>query len=373
MLWIAQALAGPAVESETLAQVRHDLYGDRLYPAVTTLRFHEDNAYADLQASLRIDHQAELDLFLLGASSSRSWGRWGLGRQLVSTPLRPQVLDGGSLSGSLGRLELGGWAGMLRRFELDDLSEGQPAARAWAGMAMGSTHFRGGVQADSSVRADVELNHRFELPGQPTAHLLAMGSLQQPTTWLQADFGLRPVPKVQLGLHGLHREALDPQAPLGEALLATFAPEGMDELGASVRLVGARWSALWARGSVSTYEVEGQRQYGHGADLVWLPPRTDRALRLSPAWRYRGGPGGSFHALSGSASLQFGPRRALQARAAVVPYQKLDQPWDTALTAGLSAHQSWRWGQVQLGLEAAHDASYTFDLRGSAGLLLRWP
>ena len=374
MLLVATALAAPSAESETLAQVRHDFFGERSVPVATFLRLYEDNAYASMQAAMRLDQDAELDLYLLSASSTRPWGHWGVGRLLASAPMRPQIIDGASLGWRHQGFSVEGWGGVARQLELEDLHEGQPMARTQASWSSRSLWVRAGATLDSELRGDAELLYRSPgLPGRPSASLLAVASPDTPTEWLRVEVGAAPASRLRLSAHAQHREAVDPQGLLGEAITASLARGGVDEVGLGVRLSSATWSAVSATYALSRYDEQGEPVMGHAVDASWLPPRSDGVLRVSPAYRYRSGPGGQFHATYATASLSLGDRRQLIGRAAVVPYQKLSDPWDTALTAGLELRQGWRWAEIRGGLEAASDATYSFDLRGSCALILRWP
>ncbi len=374
LLLIAAALAAPAAESETLAQVRHDFFGERSVPVATFLRLYEDNAYASMQAAMRLDQDAEVDLYLINASSRRPWGHWGLGRLLAPAPLRPQIIDGARLGWQRQGLALEAWGGVARQMELQDLREGQPMARAQASWASRALWARAGAQIDSELRGDAELLFRSSsLPGRPSASLLAVASPETPMEWTRVELGASPVSRLRLSAHAQHREAVDPSALLGEAITASLAPGGVDELGLGARLSSASWSQVSATYALSRTSEQGEPVLGHAVDLSWLPPRRGGPLHLSPAYRFRSGPGGQLHAAYATATASLGDHRQLLGRAAVVPYQKLSQPWDTALTGGLELRQAWGWGQIQVGLDASSDATYAFDLRGSAGLVLRWP
>ena len=368
--WVGAALAGSA-ESETLAQVRHDFFGERQVPVATTLRLVEDGAYADLQAALRLDHAADLDLHVVSASSRRHWGHWGLGRQLVHAPLRPQLIDGARLGWRQGGLSVEAWGGLARHLELDDLREGTPTGRVQAGWASGSVWTRAGATVDEELRGDLEVLARTAWPGRPSARALLISAPTQPTALLRAELGASPVPRLRVTAHAQHREPLD--GPTGEALLATFAPEGADEVGLGLRWSNASWSSLAGSYALGRHEEQGQPVLGHAVDLSWTPPRSDRVLRPSPAYRYRSGPGGQFHAVHAAASVSLGDRRELRLHGAVVPYQKLDEPWDTAWVAGLEGRQRWRRVELRLGAEAAADATFALDVRASGALILRWP
>ncbi|MCP4805717.1 MAG: hypothetical protein GY913_35915 [Proteobacteria bacterium] len=368
LLFGTAALAAPLVESETIVQVRHDFFGDPTVPAVSYLRLSTPGP-VQMQAYAGYDTDLELDLFLLAASGRTNTTRWTLGRQLVTSPLRPWVLDGADLQWRGERLRAEAWAGVLRHHELDDLREGQPAARAQLAAGPSSHWAKVGVTLDTEPRADLEAFGRLDaVPGRPSVRALAIGAPDAPTEWLRVELGASPTRRVRATLHAQHREAITTDALLGEELTRVFAGTAVDEAGVGVRLSQADWSSVSASVALTRHDAG----LGQAADMSWLPAPGGR-VRLAPGYRYRSGAAGSFHALYGAATVAVTDATDVIGRAAIVPYQKLDAPWDTAVTGGLDVRQDWRLGSVQAGLLAASDATYRFDLRGTASLIVRWP
>ena len=115
-------------------------------------------------------------------------------------------------------------------------------------------------------------------------------------------------------------------------------------------------------------------QFGHGVDVVWLPPRTDRPARLLPAYRFRNGPGGVFHAFSSALEVDLGDTDDAVFRAAYVPHRKLAESWDEVVDGGAELRH-WFGPQTGLsaGVDVASDALYALDVRGTAVLVVGVP
>ncbi|HJN73468.1 MAG TPA: hypothetical protein QGF58_05995 [Myxococcota bacterium] len=371
---LSAAAAATVAESETVVQVRHDFLGQRQLPASEYLRVRSEHhgvavsGYAGLSWSGEIDP----DLYLLNASSQATWGSWEVGRQLVRGPLRPMSLDGAQLSWTRGGLQFSGWGGLARHHDLDDLADGEAMARLEARVVKGPARLRlGGLAGvESSPHADGELWLGGDRAG---VRALVVTGPEAPVQWARVALESSLTPGVRASIHAQHREALDPDSLFGEAITAAFAPEGVDQVGGSVRLRGARRSTLWTSYALTSHSEDEVRQWGHLVDVAWLPGRA-RLWTVAPAYAFRSGPGGVFHALSARATLSLSDARSLHATAAVVPYRKLHEPWDTVLTGGLEVHSELTERlRVQAGVEAASDATHRFDLRGNAGLVVSLP
>ena len=341
LLWSlgSLALAGTA-EAESVAQLRLDLFGQPQVPMGQYLRVHEQHRGMELQGYAGLEWVTgvggEADLYLLQLSDEGVRGAWSLGRLVASSPVRPQVVDGALVSTQRGSLSLSAWGGMARHQGYDDLRAGLPTARAELGWAGGPLRVRSGAMVQGSLHADVEA---WVLgPGQraPSLRVLWMGG-QEPVEWARLEVGARPWSRLRATAHMQHRQALDPTALFGESLTATLAPDGVDEVGGSLRWSSPTWASWSASYALLASGGLGQDSWGHAVDLGYEPGRGE--LPLAPAYRYRSGPGGVFHALYAVSDLDLGKRRDLRVQAGVVPYHKLHEPWDTALTASLQLHQ----------------------------------
>jgi hypothetical protein len=387
-LWlVGAALAG--VRSETVLQVRHDLFDEAYVPAWQTLDLSAEHhgvsvdGYAGLEWATGLDKPADPDLYLLTASGRDRRGTWTIGRQQAVTLLRPWTFDGAAVRWRpTGNAELAAWGGWARHQDLDDLRDGAGLARLEGSWARGSFATRAGAwtiaapETGPSLHQDAEIRWlasrtRFK----PGARALVVGrDGAAPLEWARFEFGANPLVRLRSTVHAQHREAIDPNGLLGEAIVAAFAPDGVDEIGGSLRWSGPRWSALSGTYARSTYQQPDQPVQGHSVDVNWLPPRFAAEVRLVPAYRFRSGPGGQFHAAWLSAEFDLSDATELTAHAAWVPYQKLDQPWTSATTAGLKlGHAFHRALHLQVGADVASDALFAFDLRGASVLTLELP
>lgn len=383
LLLLPAALAAPHLESETVVQVRHDLFGSQLVPAATYLRLHQEEGplriegYAGLDWTGGLHQPTDADIYLLQAGMEKGDARWTLGRQQVNAVVRPWSIDGARGAWQSGPWTLEGWAGIARHQDLDDLRDGTGVARVEGRRAKGPLRLRLGALTEAESGHDLNLHGDIEawyqpagVSMRPAARVLVMGGRDAPLEWGRVELGASPVPRLRATMHLQHREALDPSSMFGEAITNTFAPEGVDELGGTLRLSDASWAAWSASYALVATTEQDQRRWGHAADLAYSPGRSDSPWRVSPAWRYRSGPGGVFHALYATTTFSPSDSSQLALRTAVVPYHKLHQPWDTALSAGLQGQQSLGQVRLQLGLDVASDASYRLDVRASAALIV---
>lgn len=402
LLALPARAAEPAAELETVAQLRHDLWGEPTLPLWSYLRYAKEvhgavaqgfgvDAYLGLAWEAGLDQPSDLDVYDLQLEGEQRWGRWVLGRQRATAALRPQTFDGARLdwraSESLG---LSLWAGEARHQDLDDLRDGLEMGRLDATLHRGALVARGGVQLESgkdsplALRQDAEARLRgARLKSQPDARLRfvlaearpeADAPMQAAVELAEAELGVRPVAALRTSLHASHREAADPTALFGEAILDHLASGAVDRAGAGLRLSGARHAALYARWSLVRTGPENEPWTGHEVDLSWSSPLGDRPLRLSPGYLFRSGSGGAFHAPSLAARLALGDRASVGARAAVAPYRSHQAPWQLVSTAALDGSvRPASWVGLDARLEACSDALMAFDLRGTAVLTLAVP
>jgi hypothetical protein len=373
-LGLAVARGGEAFESETVAQARHDLFGQPIFPAFQYFRSFQRAGPVDIAAYLGGEWAAGLDqpmdpeVYLLEASGSGAWGRWSLGRQQALTLVRPQTFDGARVEVLPNdSLQFEAWAGLARHHDLDDLRDGTAMARAGGRMRAGIARIAGGVELDEDsdeASADVEAGVRAAGDMAPEARgLVAVAGSD--LRWARLALSGDLMSGARLTLDGQRRTLWDRSDLLGEALVAPFAESAVDSLGAEVRLSDRRW-ARWAfRYSFDTYEQVDERVHGHAVDASYAGGATRAALTVAPAYRFRSGPGGVFHAAYATARLDAADALALGATLGFVPYRKLHDPWATAVAGGLSATADLG-GSVALtaGADASSDAVYALDVRG---------
>jgi len=378
-------------ELETIAQLRHDHFGDLYVPAWQLLRFQQDAGPVDLQGYAGIEWMAGVpapldpDIYHLSAAGDLAGGAWQVGRQRGAGALRPQTFDGVSYRRAIGdKLQAAASVGMARHQDVDDLLDFATMGRVELGWGGDALWLRGGFEMNEG--GDTELIARQDLQG-----LLRLGSgpragrfgvravvaepLQvDPGTvleWARTDLAVRPWSPLELSVHAQHRQAADPESLLGDAILDALAGGVVQEAGAGARLLGARWSALSMRYAVVGYG-EGN-DWGYRADMAWQPGRSDAAVRISPAFSSRAGPGGQYHAVSSLLRWRASDATALSASLALVPYQKVEQPWATLFTGGLQLQQRVA-GFAKLGamVDVAADGAGLMDVRGGATLNLGW-
>ncbi len=389
----AWALSGVAragtVELESVAQLRHDHFGDLYVPAWQLLRFDQQagpvalEGYAGFEFPVGLPTPVDTDIYRLSASGELAGGAWSLGRQRGLGALRAQTFDGLRYGHAIGqRLQAAAWLGVARHQDIDDILDYAELARAELSFAGDALWLRGG--AELTTGPETPFIARQDLQG-----LLQLGSGPRPgrfgarivlaepgdggavLEWARADLALRPWSPLELSLHAQRREAADPDSLFGDAILDALAGGVVQEAGAGLRLMGARWSALSMRYALVGYG-EGH-SWGYRADLAWQPGRGDASLRAYPSLSSRAGPGGQYHALSSILRWRVADATTLAGSLAVVPYQRAEQPWRTLGTAGLQLQQGLGgWARLGAMAELASDGDALLDLRGGATLNLEW-
>ncbi len=382
------------LELESAAQLRHDYLGQRMVPAWQTLHLAGESNGLAYQGLAGLEWQAGLgqtvdpDIYALNLGGPLLGGQWTLGRQQGLGALRPQTYDGAGYQRELGRLlSLQAWGGLARHQDLDDLLDGAGLGRVALGLHSRQLQARLGSQVEYGAETPLVLRQDAEARlalggGERAPRLGARAVLAEPfegeTTravleWAQADLWARPWSPLELSLHGRHRRAADPGALFGEAILDSLAGGAVQEAGAGLRLLGARWSVLSARYALISYGDQ-ERGLGHRIDSSWQPALGDRSLRIIPAYSSRSGPGGSYHALSATGRWQACDKARLLVRGAAVPFLKGEDPWDLALAGGLELQlELARWMRAGASFDAASDPERNADLRGGAYLVVGLP
>lgn len=174
-----------------------------------------------------------------------------------------------------------------------------------------------------------------------------------------------------------HREALPSTSPLGPSILASFAPDGADEVGLGAGWTDARRSQLWVQGGLQRYAPAPDAAPGQGlsAEVGWRPACGDADWCLVPSWRAASGPGGVYQAFAAAVDVPLPEPVALRAHGMIVPYHKPYRDWDTALVLG--GRLSFAPGEGHLAMELGGEVARTeiapLDPRGWATLRLEAP
>ncbi len=384
------AVAGE-FELETVAQLRHDHFGDLYVPAWQLLRFQQDAGPVGLQGYAGLEWMAgfpvpgDTDLYELSAAGSLGRGDWSLGRQRGMGALRAQTFDGGHYSHAIGdRLRATAWGGVARHQDIDDILDYAGMGRAeldWLGDGLwlrGGAEFAMGPETPLIARQDLQGMLRLG-SGPRAGRFGARAVVAEPIDtgegavleWARADVAVRPWSPLELSAHAQHREAADPGSLFGDAILDALAGGVVQELGGGARLIGARWSSLSMRYALVGYG-EGH-SWGYRADVAWQPGRSDATWRVSPGLSSRAGPGGQFHAVSSLLRWRASDATAVSATVALVPYQKVDEPWTTLVTGGLQLQQQvLDWARIGAMVDLAADDAGLMDVRGGATLNFGW-
>lgn len=384
---------GAATDLQAVAQIRRDLFGQWMAPAWTLVRVSGADRRSSLDALAAVEGSAGLgrpldpDLYLLQWSWAGEEAQVSAGRLRAVGALRPQTLDGLALERSIGpSATLETWAGVARHQDLADLLDGSGMGRVGLRLAHGALRGRVGLETEVGpqspflLRQDAEgvvesdrnrLHPRFSARAVLTEPIGAGGGVVP--EWLEAHGSVSPWAGVQTSLHARHRQAADPTSLFGDALLEVLAGGAVQEVGAGVRLSDFRASSLSLGYSTLFYERDAGAVPGHAVDIRLRPP-AGGGLVWVPSYRYRSGPGGSYHALAITESFNLGDATRLDLQEAVVPFQKVDAPQDVAASLGLALSQELGH-RVRLAGSAdlATDAFFLLDARGGLNLEVLLP
>lgn len=381
------ALVGPALAGDpegiftTVVQARPDMTGTPFvgvspsaYGAMDrgTTRY---EGYGELSFPSGFDAPFAPTLYVLTADGHRDGMDWTFGRQRVTLPTNPRLLDGGRFAWSAtSSLRVEGWAGEARVGALGGWKQTAPFARAAATLTSGPWVAVAGVWGELGAvpteHADLRVRwiHR-EVRSVPTVSALAaIGSIGYAPTLERAriDVSLRPMAGVRTIVYAEHHDTVDPEATLGPAILTTFAPNGGQEAGVGVGWSNAKRAMLWAQGSTQTYHTDDLGEaVGFRSQVRWRPKCAAGTWCLSPQWTAASGPGGSYHSVAANVAIPTPEIVKLSAYAAAAPYHKLHQPWAFAATVGAIADVApvdkiW---SLQFGADVSHDAIAAFDPR----------
>ena len=382
--------AKSSAESETMAQIRHDLFGATFVPFYQYIRFDSQSGntqfvgYAGIGAVSGLDHPPNVDLYTLHAQRKAGRGEWVLGRQQASTLQRRQTFDGARYWWRPnGHVALDAWGGVARHFDLDDFRDGTGIGRIAMNLRGGPMLVRAGAQVeagkDTPFIAREDLQARATLgKGVDAPVLEGLISIAEPdftVEWGRVEVRVPVGGRVDLGLHGQHREAANPNALFGDAILATLAGGGVNEAGVSVIAYGPQWARFSGTYRLVDYTGPTAGQgLGHEIDLAYMPGRTGKSYRITPSYSFRSGPNGAYHAFYVVADDRLDDGTRVQARAAVVPFQKGHDRWRVAVDGGLEGSRDLTPGtSLRASLDAATDGTFKVDLRLGAAITVRLP
>ncbi len=376
----------PTAELETIAQVRYDLFGEKMVPLTQYMNIVQRLGDVSIVANTAqvwdagIENSSTTDLYTVEAEVRRPWIDATVGRTSALGHYRLVTFDGArALVRPAEGLQVSAWGGIARHHDLDDLRDGAPVGRIEARYGDGALHGRLGAQIDGAedgpaigrqdIEARVELLDRGYVSGKVVA--------TQPTfamEWARLEAAVRPVMPIEGSVHLQHREVVDLNSIFGDAILETLAGGEVDELGVGLRADGAKMTTFSMSWSGSRYERVDGDQYGHGIEASWLPTLPGAVFRWYPSYRFRAGPGGMFHAVYATTKVDLSDTTELMVRGAVVPFRKTHLPWMTALDV-MSEVEQQLLPQVHLAVNAdlATDRVALFDARVGMRLLVEVP
>ncbi|MES2639460.1 MAG: hypothetical protein V4850_08240 [Myxococcota bacterium] len=383
--------AAPEAVTTTVVQARPDTLGAPFVAAWQSASGTWDlggarlEGYGEVGWPAGVDSPVVPEIYVLTADGGAARIDWTLGRQRIELPTWGRLLDGGRFAWSpsdVVRLEV--WAGQARHVGLDGLTSGAPLARVAATVSAGDWFGVAGVWAEAgpkltkggALHPDLRLRWRStNVPLRPD--ITALGSLgiaggATVVERARVEVMVRPAAGVRARLHAEHRQSAHGAAPLGPAILTTFAPDGADELGVGLGRSDARRAELWASVAMQTWKAGADRELGARAEVVWRPTCSAESWCVSPAWHGVTGPGGVYQSFGASTALPVPEPLFLTVNAAVIPYRKPHSPWDTALVLGATAEvrPTTSFWSLSVGGEVARDAIAPVDPRAWLALRL---
>lgn len=339
-------------------------------------------AYGDLALPGGTEGPFVPEIYVLTADGREARWDWTVGRQRIDLPTRGRLLDGARASWSpSSAVRIEAWAGQARHVGLDGIASGAPIARLAATgrvgpvVAVAGAWGEAGGEAATGSALHPDLRVRFrQNDGRLALDAGALGALgiadgATVVERARLDLSLRPASGVRAVVYGEHREALDAEAALGPAILAAFAPDGVDEAGVGIGWSDARRSRLWGSASVQSWSedevAEGADRTGVRAELSWRPTCAPQSWCVTPSWSGVTGPGGVYQAFGAVTVVPVPDPVTLSVHGFVVPYRKPLLPWDTALVLGATGElrPSASFWSVTLGGELARDAVAPVDPR----------
>ena len=380
MIWslIGIAMAAPQVQSETVVEIRHDLFGQPIVPVFQYLRLTEDEGPVSVDGYLGLEAASDGGsehprIYAFNAAGNWRGSDWRVGTQTVLLPSHPQTMDGGRLAVPLapGAGEVTMILGNARRHDLDDLAAGVGLGRLEWRVDHAQWAARAGVQTEVGAgpvvgRQDLELRAGNPRQGQVAA-LVAIAEPGPGLEWGRIEARTWMESRVEVTGWVERRETIV-ETLLADDILGRFSESPVDEVGGRLRLVDARRNSVAASYGIGRYTPVDVAATTHRFDVEW---RSSRPTIPRPAWRFRTGPGGEYHAVSVQSVAPLLDDLALVWRGAAIPYRRGSDVWRLAGTAGGDlVGPLGHIGRLAVGADAASDAVWAIDLRAHVALTL---
>lgn len=383
-----------ATDLETIAQVRHDLWGQVRMPGWQLVRLRTESGalvvdgYAGLEWASGLGQGVDPDLYHLNATWSQDTVSVTAGRLPVQGALWMQTLDGASVSWMRGPgVQVEGVVGVARHQDLDDFLDGAFLSRLGAVLTREDLVGRVGFQVESgtatptAMRQDGEIRytpHLGDLEPRLGARVVMGESVVYAgpaiLEWGRVEGSFKPRAGLRTGVHAQRRAAVDPDSLFGDKILSTYTDGAVNELGMEGSMLGPRWATMSARAAWVTYERVDGRKSGGVVDVSWVSPRGDEELRIAPAWSARTGPNGAFHTLSAVETWRMDARDVVTVRQGLVPFRKGYQPWEVAASVGGELDHTFNpWARARVEADLATDAMELLEWRVAAAVVVSAP
>ena len=318
------------------------------------------------------------DLYVLTADGTTGNTSWTLGRQRVYLPSQPRVLDGAQVGWRSAHLDLDASAGIARAWSADQhAAMGRLSAEARGGTA----RLRAGLWGEAGEGGALILHPelRLRVGGDK---LRFLGDVMQGYSdggagqggestreLVRAELRSHPLSGVDLSAHVEHREAPPVLTALAPAILATFAPDGLDEAGLELGVSGRGRGRTTGAVSLRRFDPDGQGdQIGAAASTALRLPGP--AWVPAPSWRMATGPLGTVHLFQAQSQLPLPEQWSLAVHAGVAPYLEPFATWDAAWWTGASAGMMLGHWALHAGGDFGRSELAAFDPR--AWLVLGW-
>jgi hypothetical protein len=379
-----------SAESETIAQVRHDLLGERILPIYEYVRFDSQTGntqivgYLGLEAISGIDRAGDFDIYALFARRRAGQGEWMIGRQAATTMRRRQTFDGARYWWRPSpNVTFDVWGGVARHQDLDDFRDGIGIARGAVSGSVGPLDLRAGAQVEAIalgrdrlagdepflLRQDAEV--RLVLGQGSPLVIEALGALAEPgpvVEWARLEVTAPTIGPLELSVHAQRRQATDWSSVFADRILIDLVGGPVDQIGSTLRVHDVDWSRFAVSYHLVHYDQLGGARWGHHVDVRYVDGLAS-AVRVTPIYTFRSGPGGVVHSASSVVTWRVDDATRLLGRVAVVPYRKGHQPWALAADVGVEASRDLTAGtSLRLMADLARDSFFKSDLRVGAAL-----
>lgn len=345
------------LRSETLFQARSDVMGDLYSGGIEALGGIAEHGparlegYGDLGFRSGFDAPFGGEVYVLTADGTAGDVGFTVGRQPLLLPTWNRRLDGGRVAFPVaGRGTVEAWAGLATQPGTAGTWGGVPVARVAGAWEQDGTRAAAGawVEAAADPALHGDLTVRWTRPDEPSAPDIALtGAVgtragETRAERLRTEASVRPAPGWRATVFGEHREAIG-GSELAADVLRTFAPAGVDSLGAGGGYTTRNRHRLWASGSVQRWDtgVPGAPPAPPGVGVVgearWEPRCAADRWCVAPAWSGVWGSGGWLHRLGGAVDLPTPSVVDARLTGAWVPWQEPFQAWRASTVTGAVA------------------------------------